>query len=874
MKKFFLLSMTALLLSVWGANAQNYCKWDFTNWSATTVANLKAGTDWSDDEKNNGTTVDGNCFWQVNASSAEGETLTANGGVINELNGLLFTNTKARALAIAVNYPSTSIGDYHGPQYLWLGSKDVNYFVIPKVKPGTTIKMGVESHKPAEARGVNLFIGHGNTGTQLTAPDGSAVSTPTTYEDQAWIVPTIAEDEANDDGTYDITVRNTNGCHIYYIEVGDNTQKSTLAYLCQGAADGTLAIAKSIDTYNVEPIDITKTQKTAEELRAYDAVIIASNVTDAAYANVLKDALAWTPIVNTSSKLYDIWGLGKSVNTEFPAFRVDNPYNALFNGVNYMEAEGINVVESTENVMGVTDLDPYFANDIIASTDIEGEFVTSHIHNNGHNAYIYVSTGNTELMLSAIRLAANSKAEVTQAPAPTITLSYKNMNTDVTLSSNVPMAKIYYTTDGSVPTESSTPYTGTFNVTAACTVKAVVSGDGYLLSEVGEKVVDLKSQATAPTLDVVKEDGQSIVTISGEGTIWYNYSNVNDTASSSRYSGPVVLKFPKTLYAFTTEEDKVSSDIASIEVGINNIQPRIDIVAHMDANSAEYNEGSTSTAYYFSWGKNKSGENGYPYYNPESYTEEIVTDPETGDETVKYTYTEMNPEEEKDFGNGWMVRSRGQLTIWENQTTGMSYGNTSAYNYATVDDYNTYFPATKSYINLADKNTIPGDADFPYNAYIVSTSKFKGPFDIVANIGSIVKTTGSTHTLVLQTSTDGYVWESNWQTVGDTIVISDRPRLTTNVTRSYEGSDEVYVRAYLCGNNSKAAFYDIYIATAGEKSQELKNAIETGIAEPAMTVQPTQKPAVYSINGVRQNSMKRGLNIVVENGAARKVLVK
>ena len=94
------------------------------------------------------------------------------------------------------------------------------------------------------------------------------------------------------------------------------------------------------------------------------------------------------------------------------------------------------------------------------------------------------------------------------------------------------------------------------------------------------------------------------------------------------------------------------------------------------------------------------------------------------------------------------------------------------------------------------------------------------------------------------------------------------------MVRSYDGTDEVYVRAYLCGNNSKAAFYDIYIATAGEKSQELKNAIETGIAEPAMTVQPTQKPAVYSINGVRQNSMKRGLNIIVENGAARKVLVK
>jgi len=869
MKKIFLLSITAMLLIALGVNAQNYRKWDFTNWSAATVTNLIAGADWSDDEKGNGTTVDNNCFWQVGSSNAEGETLTANGGAINELDGLLFINSKARALAIAVNYPSTSLGEYHGPQYLWLGSKDINYFIIPKVKPGTTIKMGVESHKPAEARGVNLFIGRGNTGTQLTAPDGSAVEAPTTYQDQAWVVPTVAEDEANDDGTYDITVRNTNGCHIYYIEVGDNTQKSTLAYLYQGTTDGTLAVAKSIENYDVESINIAKTQKTAEELRAYDAVIVASNVTDAAYAAVLKEALAWTPIVNTSSSLYDLWGLGKSVDTEFNIFCIDNPYNVLFNGVAYMEEEGVKFVESDASVMGVANLDPYFANDIIGSTDLDGVIVTSHIHNNGHNAYIYVSAGNSSLLQNAIRLAANSKAEVTKAPAPTITLAYRNMNTDVTLSSNVPGAKIFYTTDGSMPTEGSTPYTGTFNLTTACTVKAVVLGDGYLLSEVGEKVIDLKSQATPPTLSMEKGNGQTTITMSGEGTIWYNYSNTNDTVSSTKYSEPIVLKYPKTLYAFATDEDKVSSDVTAIEVGVDNMQPRIDIVAHMDANPAEYNEGSTSTAYYFSWGKQKAT---YAFYNVDAgYTEETVTDPETGDETTVLKYSEMNPEEEKDFGNGWLVRSRGQLVDWENLSTGTLYGNKDGYNYATVDDNNPYFPATKCIINLADKNTQPTDASFPYNAYIVSTNKFKGPFDIVINIGSIVKPANeATHYVVLQVATDGNLWESAWQTLGDTIKITDRQRLTTNVTRSFEGTDEVYVRAYLCDKNSKVGFYDIYIANAGEKSQELL----TGIAETTKTAQPVQNTAVYSINGVRQNSMKRGLNIVVENGTARKVLVK
>ena len=114
---------------------------------------------------------------------------------------------------------------------------------------------------------------------------------------------------------------------------------------------------------------------------------------------------------------------------------------------------------------------------------------------------------------------------------------------------------------------------------------------------------------------------------------------------------------------------------------------------------------------------------------------------------------------------------------------------------------------------LADKNTEPSDVTFPYNAYLVSSAKYAGPFDIVANIGSIIKpANNANHYVVLQVATDGNAWDSNWQTVGDTINISDRQRLTTNVVRSYDSAEEVYVRAYLCGGNSKVGFYDIYIA--------------------------------------------------------------
>ena len=199
--------------------------WDFTKWSDETVANLKTEAAkglteglWSDGEKADGSAATAelskdNCFWQVGSSNSAGETLTANGEEITELKGLLFKNNKARSLAIAVNYgdcTSTNgegFGPYHGPAYLWLGSKNVEYFIIQNVKPGTEIKMGVESHKITDARGVQLLING-------TAIDGPAA--PTTYVEQTWTIPA-------GETVVDVVVKNTNGCHIYFIdaEIGE-----------------------------------------------------------------------------------------------------------------------------------------------------------------------------------------------------------------------------------------------------------------------------------------------------------------------------------------------------------------------------------------------------------------------------------------------------------------------------------------------------------------------------------------------------------------------------------------------------------------------------------------------------------------------------
>ena len=897
MKRLFTLT-TVALLAIGTACAQGYRRWDFTNWSAQTVSNLKADAaassleGWSDIEKaadaGEGKTAPdataGKCFW---LTDPDGGTLKANGVTIAETEGLVFNSgyTNRRSLAIAVDYGATTLGDYGGPQYLWLGGKTQNCFTIPSVRVGQRISITLESHKPTEARGIELFVGTISDDNKL-----GESCTPTTIEtfvwEEGWTLPAGMEPTE----TVDIVVRNTNGCHLYNIEVGDNSQRAKVAFLYGGdlSTDQAYMMVSGVPDYTVEAVEANGplTMSLAEQ---YDAIVISSTVTNAEAISSLNTISPFVPTLCLNPAVYEAWGVGQATDAGTNFAIVKNSSSTLFRGLTEDQLVAdpdtealVLVLANSLSFQGVT-LAGRFANDqVIATAMGNDDLVAIHQHNMSHNGYIYIPY-TQELMADAVAdnilnnavvTLANTKADISQAPAPTIALDYHNQRTTVSIKSGVAEAEIFYTTDGSQPTEQSQRYTEPFTLDAEATVKAVVRGDGYLLSEVAEQAVDLRSQLQAPLVDIDQQDGKTIVSISAtenlaDMSIYYNFSGSADRAKSSLYTEPFEVTRPRTVvYAFTAANGYVDSELATKDVPVSNPKVRIDVLAHMDANSTEYNGGSTSTAYYFSWGKNKSGENGYFYYNPETVEETVVVDDE-GNETVETVYKDLNPEEEKDFGNGWMVRSRGQLVVWENQTTGTDFGNSNAYNFATVNDENPYFPATRSYINLADKNTQPSGVDFPYNAYIVTTKKYQGPFDIVANIGSITKPENpGTHHILLQTSTDGYTWESQWQTVGDTVVISNSPRLTRNFTRSYEGTDEVYVRAYLCANNSKVGFYDIYIANEGEQSKQLLTGIkELTAAQPA----DSRSAAIYDLQG-RRLSARPAHGIYIQNG--RKYVVK
>ena len=903
MKKFFTFAMLVMLAL--SANAQEtYRKsWDFTKWSAKTVENLKAESAkgpstgaWSDVEKTSATEPTekskDNCFWEVTAQgdASVGTTIMANGEAISELEGLLYTNRTSRSLAIAVNYTepdaSSGFGPYHGASYLWFGGSKKNYFVIPHVAPGTTIKMGVESHKLTDARGVQLYIGFGTSGTQLMGPDGNAVGAPTEYQDQEWVVPTDAADEPNEDGTYNIQIYNTNGCHIYYITVGEGDEppveeQKNVGYLFNGSIDDDLAYAfiSGDSRFAITDINVAESQPTIDELKAFDAIVISSTIgADNAYLPTIKQAVAYVPVLNFNPNIYEALGYGKAVTTETGTLTIEDAANAVFEG--FDTTAGIELL-SEGGITGV-ELGDYFANDAILAK--AGETVAMHIHNKTRNAYMLlpITIDNmaavteeaiVSLPCQALAAVAATKNNVLPVSKPNIQQKKEDGQTIVTITAANSTA-IYYTTDGSDPTTASTLYTEPFAVTQPTTVKAFGVGDGYLDSEIAEAAVTIMSKAAAPVFTVAREAGKSLVTITGatEGaTIYYNFKNSNVITESKAYTEPVEITNPTTIYAFAASDDYLSSEIASKFVGvdgIDNTNIRWDVMAHFDANADDWkgkgqqtdDSGAIINAnYFFTWGKNAG-----QYYDYEK-VKEVVKGSEGQDSTI---YEVVAPEVYE--ANGWIIKSRGQVMVWESLNLGYNIGDGSMRNPDTAADVigaNDTLGITPNAITFGKQ-----PSDGPFNASLETTAKYQAPFDVIVYAGN--GNDGEYPKMQIEVSADG----ENWTKIGD-VDYSLVKRNWKRTQLSYDGADEVFVRLLHTQAKSSGQIYDIYVMNNGEYSKQYSESALDGIVTVAPATGKVVRTEVFSINGTRQAGMTKGVNIVRSTHAdgsvtTRKVIVK
>ncbi len=122
-----------------------------------------------------------------------------------------------------------------------------------------------------------------------------------------------------------------------------------------------------------------------------------------------------------------------------------------------------------------------------------------------------------------------------EAPAaPTIKVSDVMGGKKVTLSTTTKDAAIYYTLDGSAPSEKSTKYTKAFTVKQSTTVRAVAYKE--LLSEEKKQSITV-SLAPAPTASYKK--GKLTLKAAEGTTLYYTTDNTVPTDKSTAYTAPI-----------------------------------------------------------------------------------------------------------------------------------------------------------------------------------------------------------------------------------------------------------------------------------------------------------------------------------------------
>jgi len=142
-------------------------------------------------------------------------------------------------------------------------------------------------------------------------------------------------------------------------------------------------------------------------------------------------------------------------------------------------------------------------------------------------------------------------------------------NTSVTITTTTSGATIYYTTDGSTPTTSSTLYTGAFTLSSTATVKAIAVRAGYSNSAVGSASFTITPKVATPTISpsAGSYNGSvavSITTATSGATIYYTTDGSTPTTSSSLYTGLFALTNSATIKALAVKASFLDSDVASI----------------------------------------------------------------------------------------------------------------------------------------------------------------------------------------------------------------------------------------------------------------------------------------------------------------------
>jgi len=162
---------------------------------------------------------------------------------------------------------------------------------------------------------------------------------------------------------------------------------------------------------------------------------------------------------------------------------------------------------------------------------------------------ITTNTLNATATAQAIAVTGTETSPLTATPVIMPPAGNYNAVQSVTITDATPGSAIYYTTDGSQPTQSSTPYTGAISVSQSETISAIAVANGYASSVVGSALynialADFSVSATPAAVNISStQSGQVTVSILPAN----NFSSAVSFACSGLPAGASCSFSPQTV---------------------------------------------------------------------------------------------------------------------------------------------------------------------------------------------------------------------------------------------------------------------------------------------------------------------------------------
>jgi hypothetical protein len=139
----------------------------------------------------------------------------------------------------------------------------------------------------------------------------------------------------------------------------------------------------------------------------------------------------------------------------------------------------------------------------------------------------------------------------------------------VSISDGTTGAAIYYTTNGTTPTTSSSLYTGPVTVSATETIQAIAVASGYTNSSVASVTYTFEPRAASPLFSVAPGTYSTPLTVSisdatSGATIYYAVGSITPMTVLTKFTGPITVSATETLSAFAEASGYVNSAISTI----------------------------------------------------------------------------------------------------------------------------------------------------------------------------------------------------------------------------------------------------------------------------------------------------------------------